>query len=156
MKETVLKGAIGGAIVGLLAAFSINFFVLNWFVRREDFGFDVAWELRLSELRYQVAFLCVLIFAGVGSIISGISTGRWLRDSIYGTTGMLTLVVATALTLASLRNEFPMNHFKGASQTSIDMARNYGFPLSLILGPIIGVSIGGWWRRPLSRSGDEG
>ena len=151
----LFKGVAGGAMAGLLLAFCILQFFLNQFVRRDNFHSDAAYELGQRELGYQIFVFSMLICTAIGPLIASISFGPWLRDSWYGFVGMFTLIAVSALICAAARDEQPFNHYKGASPASIETAVQLGLPLSLILGPIIGVSIGRWWRKPVSRSGDS-
>jgi hypothetical protein len=62
-----------------------------------------------------------------------------IRGVVYGAVCSLALVVAVAIGAAVLRNEFPYNSYKGASDRSLRVARKVAAPIVVPAGALAGV-----------------
>jgi hypothetical protein len=75
----------------------------------------------------------------------------WVRGIVYGATCALAAVVMVALVFAAARDELPFNHYKGASEQSISVARRVAAPIAVPGGAIVGFVLAEYiWRSRLS------
>jgi hypothetical protein len=75
---------------------------------------------------------------------------RWnyrIRGIVYGATCALAIVVAVMLAVAALRNEYPVNRYKGASMHAIGIARQFAAPIAVPVGAGLGLVVAEWMRR---------
>ena len=150
--QVLMKGLIGGALVGFLIGAYIVVLSKEHVIHREDFTYPLAFEQ--AEQRYLSTILLAFIsvFAAIGPFIATASFGPWIRHAVYGLTGSVALVVGVTLFAARITNQQPFNRYKGSESTCIDLARIYLLPAALVTGPVIGLLIGALSRRSGKKS----
>ena len=144
---TVIKGVLGGAAVGLLIGAYAMGLTAGQVLRRDEFSAAILFEE--AELRYAKAVILsfVVTFAAIGPYVAAANFGPWIRHAAYGLAASVGLVVGIALLAAAMTNQQPFNRYIGSKSTCIDIARDNGLPLALLLGPPAGILIGIRKRR---------
>ena len=139
--ETILKGVLGGVFTGFILGFYLTVLTRDYVIEPGHFQTDVLFEQGQVRFTQVVMLGCMGILALVGPFIVAAEFGPWLRHAVYGLVGCLALVV----------NEPLVYNSKMADTTCIDAARLYGIPAAFVLGPIVGIMIGGarekWYRQ---------
>ena len=142
LPRIVIKGLVGGALVGCLTAAYVIVLTEDHVIRRDDFAYPLPYEQSQSRYRSTILLAFTVPFAAIGPVIAAASFGSWIRHAVYGLVGGLGLVVGVTLVTAVITNQQPFNMHRGAHSTYIDIARNYVVPAALIVGPVIGILIG--------------
>ena len=139
--QILMKGILGGALVGFLIGAYVVVLSREHLIQREDFTHPIAFEQ--AEERYASTMLLafVVVFAAIGPFVVAASFGPWIRHAVYGAIVGIVVVVAVTLVVAHRRNEQPFNHYKGASGACIDFARQVGLPIGALVGCVIGLAI---------------
>lgn len=153
--QILVRGILGGSLVGLLIGAYIIVLTGGFVVQRDDFSHPLVFER--AELRYHSTVLVsfVVVFAAIGPFIAAGSYGLWIRHAVYGILASIALVVAVTLVAAMITNQQPINMYKGSKTTCIDIARNYALPAAAVVGPLAGILIGAQWRRRRVRDSRE-
>lgn len=149
--ETILKGVLGGVFTGFILGFYLTVLTRDYVIEPGHFQTEVLFEQGQVRFTQVVMLGCMGILALVGPFIVAAEFGPWLRHAVYGLVACLALVVGGALLGSRLMNEPLVYDSKMADRTCIDAARLYGIPTAFVLGPIVGMLIGGarekWYRQ---------
>ncbi len=138
----VITGLLGGALVGTLIGIYSVTITVDHVIRRDDFATSLAFEQSQSRYMWTVIVAFFATFTAIGPVIAGFSFGKWARHSVGGFLGVFMTLTFLSLTCALVTNQQPFNHRKGAQSTCIDFSRIYAGPISLIIGPALGIAIG--------------
>lgn len=146
--QIIAKGLIGGAFTGYVIGAYFVLFSKKYVFRADDFRHIIFQEE--AEFRFTTAVLLAFVtaFALIGPYVAAGSYGPWVRHAIYGIVGSFGFVVVGAL-IAGLVNqvingEQPFGRFSSSADLWHGIARYFGIPLALIVGPWIGIGIGKW------------
>lgn len=150
MVKTLISGVVGGAMVGFLIGVYVLNLTADYVVQHGDFADPRAFEVAQARFIRTTLAAFVAAFAIVGPYVAAASFGPWIRHAVLGLVGGIAAVVVAALVTALVANEQPFNRRKGAESISIDIARLYGVPAAIGVGPVIGILVGR--RRNRARS----
>ncbi|HUE74833.1 MAG TPA: hypothetical protein VMP01_28455 [Pirellulaceae bacterium] len=145
--KTLFSGVVGGAMIGLLIGVYVLDLTVDYVVQHDDFAHPVAFEEAQARYSRTIVTAFVLAFSVVGPYVAAASFGPWIRHAVLGLVGSIVTVVIVALIAALLTNEQPFNRSKGSESTSIDIARMYGIPAAIVMGPVIAMLVGRLTRR---------
>lgn len=156
LPRVVLGGILGGALVGFLIGAYVVILTEDHVIQREDFAVALRYEQSQSRYVSTVLLAFVVTFAGIGPFVASASFGGWIRHAVFGLVSTIGAVVCVTLIAAAITNQQPINMMKGSRSTYIDIARTYGVPVAIILGPVAGILMGRFiGRRNLTSTPSE-
>jgi len=150
----ILKGIIAGAYIGYVLGKYICVLTSSYVIQSIDYSHSFYYAKTQERFSEMIVLSFVIVFTIVGPFVAAASLGRWMRHAFYGLLGCMTLVVEGALMRAAYLNENPFfndsyHNTHMIESTSIDAARLYGIPASFVIGPLAGILIGLYRKKPL-------
>lgn len=138
----LLKGLIGGAAIGLLIGVYVVFVSKSYVIRPKEYSHPINLGYAEDRFTQTVITAFVVTFAYFGALTSNGNFGPWVRHSLYGFLLCFIVAVIVAHVAAAVKNEYPFSQEPFSSQRSLGLGYVYGFPCSLLLGPILGTTAG--------------
>lgn len=127
-----------GTILGLIPGIIVGEWAVDHLVQRIENEPAVAYEQRFNRVRTPICLGFELAFGVAFAIGDRVRLPHSLRGVTVGVLGGVGVAVAGALLVALIRNEFPFNQNKVASEQSLEWARSIGVPLFGVIGGLAG------------------
>ncbi|MDA0833762.1 MAG: hypothetical protein O2955_01990 [Planctomycetota bacterium] len=142
LPRTIIKGLVGGILVGFVIGFYVLGLTSYYVIQAADFVHEVSREHADSRYATVILVSFMVVFAAIGPFFATGTYGPWLRHAIYGLVGAITLVTVIGLIGAGMTNEQPFYVNKLSNRKWIDGARFYGITVAVFIGPVAGILIG--------------
>ena len=120
-------------------------------IQEADYSSPLRHEFDESRYRWALLLSFSAAFAAIGPFIAAGTYGPWLRHAVYGLVVSLAAVVGTGLIVAAATGQIPLRSDTQPTW-ALRLARVYGLPLALLLGPYLGFALGRFWAASARQS----
>lgn len=141
--ETVVKGIFGGILLGLFSGYYYAILSLD-FVFEDKALNKIPEVVQLVQPNYISALTLkfTLVMGYLGAFLAFGMYDRWIKHAFYGLTGCIILITIVRLATAYLLYEQPFSSYP----FRFELTEKFLLPVTILLGPLIGILIGKYFR----------